>query len=208
MGVLEGEGGGGAILPRLGAKVVVEAGAGGHGLGVEVGGERAVLHKITHCSSQSPKSYCVAHFRSLLSSHGLRPAPPASLRAGGEASAFLAVSASGHRARTNRPPLRPSIRWPFPQGPASRLPREAPDLSKIRPTCLQAVSEHRPSHPASPRGSHATHILPASTSCASTDFRVLPPFRRLGRPACQRQTPGRGVLCTFSPAPPTTARCL
>ncbi len=43
MGILEGEGGGGAILPGLGAKVVVEAGAGGHGLGVEVGGERAVL---------------------------------------------------------------------------------------------------------------------------------------------------------------------
>ena len=43
VGVLEGEGGGGAILPRLGAEVVVEAGAGGHGLGVEVGGERAVL---------------------------------------------------------------------------------------------------------------------------------------------------------------------
>ena len=44
VGVLEGEGGGGAILPRLGAQVVVEAGAGGHGLGVEVGGEGAVLH--------------------------------------------------------------------------------------------------------------------------------------------------------------------
>ena len=43
VGVLEGEGGGGAVLPRLGAEVVVEAGAGGHGLGVEVGGERAVL---------------------------------------------------------------------------------------------------------------------------------------------------------------------
>ena len=43
VGVLEGEGGGGAILPRLGAEVVVEAGAGGHGLGVEVGGERAIL---------------------------------------------------------------------------------------------------------------------------------------------------------------------
>jgi hypothetical protein len=45
VGVLEGEGGGGAVLPRLGAEVVVEAGAGGHGLGVEVGGERAVLHE-------------------------------------------------------------------------------------------------------------------------------------------------------------------
>jgi hypothetical protein len=43
VGILEGEGGGGAILPRLGAEVVVEAGAGGHGLGVEVGGEGAVL---------------------------------------------------------------------------------------------------------------------------------------------------------------------
>jgi len=41
--VLEGEGGRGAILPRLGAEVVVEARAGGHRLGVEVGGERAVL---------------------------------------------------------------------------------------------------------------------------------------------------------------------
>jgi hypothetical protein len=45
VGVLEGEGGGGAILPRLGAKVVVEAGASGHGLGVEVGGEGAVLQR-------------------------------------------------------------------------------------------------------------------------------------------------------------------
>ena len=45
VGVLEGEGSGGAILPRLGAKVVVEAGASGHGLGVEVGGEGAVLHR-------------------------------------------------------------------------------------------------------------------------------------------------------------------
>ncbi len=45
MGILEGEGGGGAILPRLGAKVVIEAGAGGHGLGVEVGGEGAILQE-------------------------------------------------------------------------------------------------------------------------------------------------------------------
>jgi hypothetical protein len=43
VGVLEGEGGGRAILPGLGAEVVVEARAGGHGLGVEVGGEGAVL---------------------------------------------------------------------------------------------------------------------------------------------------------------------
>jgi len=43
VGILEGEGGGGAILPGLGAKVVVEAGASGHGLGVEVGREGAVL---------------------------------------------------------------------------------------------------------------------------------------------------------------------
>ena len=51
VGVLEGEGGGGAVLPRLGAEVVVEAGAGGHGLGVEVGGEGAVLH-ITEAHEQ------------------------------------------------------------------------------------------------------------------------------------------------------------
>ena len=48
VGVLEGEGGGGAVLPRLGAEVVVEAGAGGHGLGVEVGREGAILfQKVT-----------------------------------------------------------------------------------------------------------------------------------------------------------------
>ena len=47
MGVLEGEGGGGAVLPGLGAEVVVEARAGGHGLGVEVGGERAILRGDT-----------------------------------------------------------------------------------------------------------------------------------------------------------------
>ncbi len=48
VGVLQGEGSGGAILPRLGAEVVVEAGAGGHGLGVEVGREGAILfQKVT-----------------------------------------------------------------------------------------------------------------------------------------------------------------
>ena len=52
MGILEGEGGGGAVLPRLGAEVVVEAGAGGHGLGVEVGGEGAILKKRTRTSEQ------------------------------------------------------------------------------------------------------------------------------------------------------------
>ena len=51
VGVLEGEGGGGAILPRLRAQVVVEAGAGGHRLRVEVRGERAILH--THEKVQS-----------------------------------------------------------------------------------------------------------------------------------------------------------
>jgi len=43
VGILEGEGGRRAILPRLRAQVVVEARAGGHRLGVEVGGEGAVL---------------------------------------------------------------------------------------------------------------------------------------------------------------------
>ena len=47
MGILEGEGGGGAVLPGLGAEVVVEAGAGGHGLGVEVSGEGAILPNTT-----------------------------------------------------------------------------------------------------------------------------------------------------------------
>ena len=51
VGVLKSKGGGGAILPRLGAEVVVEAGAGGHGLGVEVGGERAVLRKSYRTAS-------------------------------------------------------------------------------------------------------------------------------------------------------------
>ena len=43
MGVLEGEGGGGTVLPRLRAQVVVEARAGRHGLCVEVRREGAVL---------------------------------------------------------------------------------------------------------------------------------------------------------------------
>ncbi len=43
--VLEGPGGGGAVLPRLRAKVVVEARTSGHRLGVEVGRERAVLQE-------------------------------------------------------------------------------------------------------------------------------------------------------------------
>jgi len=41
--VVEGEGGRRAILPRLRAEVVVEARAGGHRLGVEVGREGAIL---------------------------------------------------------------------------------------------------------------------------------------------------------------------
>jgi hypothetical protein len=55
VGILEGEGGGGAVLPRLGAKVVVEAGAGGHGLGVEVGGERAVLRTACQYTARVSK---------------------------------------------------------------------------------------------------------------------------------------------------------
>ena len=65
VGILEGEGGGGAVLPRLGAEVVVEAGAGGHGLGVEVGGERAVL-----CTTSQP-----THRRPVSASTVTAPAP-------------------------------------------------------------------------------------------------------------------------------------
>jgi hypothetical protein len=43
--VLEGPGGRGAILPGLRAQVVVETRTGGHRLGVEVSGERAVLYE-------------------------------------------------------------------------------------------------------------------------------------------------------------------
>ena len=64
MGVLEGEGGGRAVLPGLRAEVVVEAGAGGHGLGVEVGGERAVLQEkkemIRNAQNQHAKIYATA----------------------------------------------------------------------------------------------------------------------------------------------------
>jgi hypothetical protein len=57
VGILEGEGSGGAILPRLGAEVIVEAGAGGHGLGVEVGREGAILfQKVTEASQRNSKS--------------------------------------------------------------------------------------------------------------------------------------------------------
>ena len=52
VGILQGEGGGGTILPRLGAEVVVEAGAGGHGLRVEVRRERAILRKKRRSGSQ------------------------------------------------------------------------------------------------------------------------------------------------------------
>ncbi len=45
MRVLEGPGGRGAILPGLRAQVVVETRTGGHRLGVEVSGERAVLYE-------------------------------------------------------------------------------------------------------------------------------------------------------------------
>ena len=41
--ILEGEGGSGAVLPRLRAQVVIEARAGSHRLGVEVSREGAVL---------------------------------------------------------------------------------------------------------------------------------------------------------------------
>jgi hypothetical protein len=51
--VVEGEGGRGAILPRLRAEVVVEARAGGHRLGVEVGREGAILQdRISSVSTQ------------------------------------------------------------------------------------------------------------------------------------------------------------
>ena len=52
MGILQGEGGRGAVLPRLGAEVVVEAGAGSHGLGVEVGREGAILRYAFAVSSR------------------------------------------------------------------------------------------------------------------------------------------------------------
>ncbi|EKX41569.1 hypothetical protein GUITHDRAFT_153778, partial [Guillardia theta CCMP2712] len=52
VGILEGEGGSGAILPGLGAEVVIEARSGSHGLSVEVGGERAILNE---CVSQAKK---------------------------------------------------------------------------------------------------------------------------------------------------------
>ena len=51
MRVLESESGGGAILPRLRAQIVVEAGAGRHRLRVEVRGERAILHKHKNIQS-------------------------------------------------------------------------------------------------------------------------------------------------------------
>ena len=61
VGILEGEGGRGAVLPRLGAEVVVEARAGGHGLGVEVGGEGAILKQRTHVSPKHapPSAQCI-----------------------------------------------------------------------------------------------------------------------------------------------------
>jgi len=46
VGILEGEGGSGAILPGLGAQVVVEARSSSHGLSVEVGREGAILMQI------------------------------------------------------------------------------------------------------------------------------------------------------------------
>jgi len=52
VGILQGEGGRGAVLPRLGAEVVVEAGAGSHGLGVEVGREGAILRYAFAVSSR------------------------------------------------------------------------------------------------------------------------------------------------------------
>jgi len=58
VGILEGEGGRGAILPRLGAEVVVEARAGGHGLGVEVGGEGAILKQRTSTSEPCTPAAC------------------------------------------------------------------------------------------------------------------------------------------------------
>ncbi len=57
MRVLEGPGGRRAILPRLRAKVVIETRASRHGLGVEVGRERAILYKeTTDVKSRNRKS--------------------------------------------------------------------------------------------------------------------------------------------------------
>ena len=53
--VLQGPGGRRAILPRLRAQVVIETRASRHGLGVEVGRERAILQQEKLCySAQNP----------------------------------------------------------------------------------------------------------------------------------------------------------
>ena len=83
VGVLEGEGGGGAVLPGLGAEVVVEAGAGGHGLGVEVSGEGAILHNAAEGrhvrTAQRSTHYRTGHRRTARESRPQTP-PDAKLR--------------------------------------------------------------------------------------------------------------------------------
>jgi hypothetical protein len=56
--VLEGPGGGGAILPRLRAEVVIETRTSGHRLGVEIGGEGAVLLKHSLVSPLFHNTIC------------------------------------------------------------------------------------------------------------------------------------------------------
>jgi hypothetical protein len=75
--VVEGEGGRGAILPRLRAEVVVEARAGGHRLGVEVGRERAVLEEARCGTKVSVRLKSVAQTDTWIScSHECRNQAP------------------------------------------------------------------------------------------------------------------------------------
>ena len=59
VGILEGEGGSGAILPGLRAEVVIEARSGSHGLSVEVGGERAILNECVSQARNQSKSLII-----------------------------------------------------------------------------------------------------------------------------------------------------
>jgi hypothetical protein len=140
VGILEGEGGGGAVLPRLGAKVVVEAGAGGHGLGVEVGGERAVLRTASE------------HTAHRLAGRRAKPPhrdPPPRAHKKRECPKHAPPACAGAAARQlslRRSPSRSQQRGQDAQGTAHRRPSLHPRQSRARSLVRWALS-HGPLHP-------------------------------------------------------------
>jgi len=171
VGILEGEGGGGAVLPRLGAEVVVEAGAGGHGLGVEVGGERAVL-----CTTSQP-----THRRPVSASTVTAPAP--------QRTAHSTAPRAPPPARNRQPVPRAGAQVAPLRRALATGPRPAPAGARARPSRSSPI---RPR--ARPRGWRRAHPA-AATSGAGAPAQHTPARSRRGRALCARD----GALLSGAP---------